>query len=451
MNIVIVGAGKVGETLCRDLSDEGSNIFLIEIDENRIDDMMEIADITGIVGSGANYDILKEAQVEYADIFIAVTDSDELNIIACIMAKKIGAKDTIARVRSPEYAQNMEFVRRDLGISMMINPELESSKKILDTLKFPSANSVDTFMDGEVNIAEFEVLPESPLIGKALKELDNTRDKILVVTVDRDGEVTIPNGDFIFQECDRIYVTGDYVSIHDFIVQNDYHTGNIKSALIIGGSQMSYYLVERLLKKRIHTKLIEINEKRARWFSDEFPKLVVIRDDGTDHDVLQEQRMDTYDAVIACTGIDEENIILSMYAKSQGVEKNVTKVSRDVLYPIAEQMNIDNLITPKKVIADVIVKFVRSQIADSGSQLVNLHRLLDGEVEAIHFKLDKDSNIFNKRLLDIKLKENTLIACIRRDGKIIYPGGNDHLEKDDDILVITKIAKVEEFDDILVL
>ncbi len=449
MKIIVVGAGKVGEVLCKDLASEGYDVVLIEIDKEKLEHIIHMADITGIVGNGAAHDIQIDAGVNEADIFIAVTEHDEINIIASIIAKKLGAKHTIARVRSPEYSTNMAFAQKELGISVMINPERESAKAITDILKFPSSFSVETFLQGKVNIVEFEVEDGSPLINKALMDIDITDEKILICVVQRNGEIYIPDGNFIIQKGDRIHVTGTVKAVNEFILKCNYSTKRIRFVLIIGGGDMAYYLGKELTSKGIRFKIIEIDEERANFLSESFPNAVIIHGNGTDQQLLIEQRIENYDAVVAGTPIDEENIIVSLFADSMGVYKNITKISRNMIKPIAEKLELDTIITPKKIIADNIIRYVRSVLNIMGSKVVNLHRLVNEEIEAVQFHISEDSKAIEIPLKDLKTKPGILFACIKRGDEIIYPGGNDFILKGDHVLVVTKRKYMDEFDNVL--
>ncbi|NMA23798.1 MAG: Trk system potassium transporter TrkA, partial [Spirochaetales bacterium] len=391
MKIVIVGAGKVGEVLCRDLSSEGYDIVLIEINRERLSYIIDIADITGVVGNGAAHDTQIEAGVDSADVFIAVSEHDEINIIASIIAKKLGAKHTIARVRSPEYSTNMTFAQRELGISVMINPEKESAKAITDVLKFPSSFIVETFMQNKVHIVGFDVIEGNPIIDKSLMEINITDEKILICVVERNGEIHIPDGRFVIRLGDKIHVTGTVKAINEFILKCNYSTKRMRNIMIIGGGDMAYYLGKELSSKGIRFKIIEINEERADFLSQSFPNAIIIHGDGTRQELLMEQRIESYDAVVAGTPIDEENIILSLFSASAGVSKNITKISRNLLKPIADKLELDTVITPKKIIADSIIRYVRSVDNIMGSRVVNLHRLVDEEVEAIQFLISEES------------------------------------------------------------
>jgi trk system potassium uptake protein TrkA len=449
MKIVIVGAGKVGEVLCRDLSSEGYDIVLIEINRERLSYIIDIADITGVVGNGAAHDTQIEAGVDSADVFIAVSEHDEINIIASIIAKKLGAKHTIARVRSPEYSTNMTFAQRELGISVMINPEKESAKAITDVLKFPSSFIVETFMQNKVHIVGFDVIEGNPIIDKSLMEINITDEKILICVVERNGEIHIPDGRFVIRLGDKIHVTGTVKAINEFILKCNYSTKRMRNIMIIGGGDMAYYLGKELSSKGIRFKIIEINEERADFLSQSFPNAIIIHGDGTRQELLMEQRIESYDAVVAGTPIDEENIILSLFSASAGVSKNITKISRNLLKPIADKLELDTVITPKKIIADSIIRYVRSVDNIMGSRVVNLHRLVDEEVEAIQFLISEESKAIGIPLKDLKTKPSILFACIKRGDSIIYPGGNDFILKGDQVLVVTKEKYMDEFDKVL--
>lgn len=449
MKIVIVGAGKVGEALCRDLSSEGNDIVLIEQNQKTLEKVMEISDITGIVGNGADVNIQKEAGVDSSKIFLAVTESDELNIIACIIAKRLGAKDTIARVRKPEYSTNVEFMKQNFGISMMINPEQASAMDILNTLKYPCAFNVENFLDNKVNLVELVVEENSPLENLMLKDYRLTKEKILICAVERDGEVTIPTGDFVLKRGDRFFVTGTSRALKEFITKCDYKNGIIKSVFIVGGSRIAFYLTKLLLDKKINVKLFEIDPHVAEVFAESYPEITVINGDGTDQELLLEEGIGNYDAVVSLTGIDEENIIISMFSISQNVPKNITKINRNIMKTIVDKLDLDTIITPKKIIADRIIRFVRSQINTRGSKLENFHRILDNKVEVIHFSITKDSKALNIPLMDLPTISNLLIACIKRKNEIIYPGGRDVIKIGDEVLVVTKEKYLDEFDGII--
>lgn len=447
MYIVVVGGGKVGASICHDLVIDGHDIVLVEKDPEVLDGLLDSMDITGVVGNGATFEVLDEAEVQDCDIFIAVTNSDELNIIASIMANKIGAKKTIARVVDPDYFQNMEFVRKDLRIDLMINPEREAATKISQVLKFPSSYNVESFLDGDVNIVEYILEEDNPLIGKAIKDVK--LDNVLICMVERSDEVFVPNGDFILEEEDQIHVTGDIDGIRSFTDYCKVDQTPISSTLIIGASQLTYYLVDTLKSKGFTIKVIENDYDKALKIADAFPEVQVIHGDGTDHDFLKVEGIKYYDSLVSATPIDEENIILSLFGISIEVRKIIAKIDQDNLELIANNLDIETVINPKNIIADTILRFIRASTIRESSIIENLHRMSRGRVYAIQFYVKAGYDHIGKPLREIRFNESTLIACIKRGKQIIYPKGDDYILEEDEVLVITKNPKIEEMDQIL--
>lgn len=450
MKIVIVGAGVVGESLCSELSEEGNDVILIEKREEVLNRIIDTNDITGLVGNGASYENLFEAGVDKADVFIAVTEADELNIISCIIAQKIGAKYTIARVRNPEYSTNKKFVREGLGISMMINPEEEAAKSIMNKLKFPNATSVDSIFSNRATILELEITKESSLKGIMLKDLDKvTPEKVIIFVVKRGNEVFIPSGNFVLEENDSIYVTGTSDAVMKFYNEMGYKHKNINSAMLIGGGTISHYLTERLLKIKKQVKIIESDREKAEKLSQSYPNAVVIKGDETDQELLVNEGIENYDAVLALTDKDEENIVISMFAESVNKRKVITKMNRTLLLPILEEKGLYSIIVPKKVIADIIIRVVRSKINAKGSKMNTLHRLVDNNIEAVVFEVSPQSKIIGIPLKDLKVISDLLIVCILRDEELIYPGGDDIIQAKDKVMIITLKRTIEDIDDIL--
>lgn len=399
----IVGAGKIGELLCKDLASEGNDITLIEQNAKILDRVLSSSDIMGIMGNGANCDILTEANVKACDVFIAVTQSDEINIISSVMAKKLGAKYSIARVRNPEYFTQMQFMSESLGIDAMLNPEAESAYCIARNLEFPTALNVETFSSNKVNIVELMVEENSYLDG--LKLIDFKKNKnfkgILVCIVKRGKDIYIPTGNFVLQAKDKIYVTGIQSDLSNFYKSLGHVEERIKSVVIVGGGRITYYLTSILLERK-------------------------------------EERFDKYDACVSLTGIDEENIIISMYANKKGIKKNITKINGISLFNVLELVGLQSIVTPKKIVADNIVKIVRS-LASSQKEdnIETLYRIADNNVEAIEFKVPEDSLVSGIPLKDLNIKKNLLIAYIIRENQLIFPGGNDTIEARDRVIIIT--------------
>ena len=449
MKIVIAGAGVVGESLCSELSAEGNDVILIEKVEKILNKIVENYDITGLVGNGASYETLLEAGTDTADIFIAATESDELNIISSIVAKKIGTKFTIARVRNPEYSSNMQFVRKELGISFMINPELEAAKSIANKLMFPFALSVENFFGQRASFISIKVEKDSFLNGMQLKQLEfNPKDKVIICTVRRGENIFIPSGDFTILEGDIVHIAGSKESVHKFYDKIEKSNLKINSALLVGGGTISHYLIGKLLENRINVKVIENNKERAEKLSEAYPKAIVIRGDEADQEFLMQERISNYDATAVLTDSDEENAVITMFVNSITNSKLITKMSRTLLIPMLEKNTRTSAVVPKKVISDMIISVVRSKANMRGSTMSFLYRL-ENQVEFITFEINENSNAIDIPLKDLKIKKGMLIASILRNGKMIFPGGNDVIKCNDSVMVVTTASSIEDFDDIL--
>ena len=449
MKIVIAGAGVVGESLCSELSAEGNDVILIEKEEKILNKIVENYDITGLVGNGASYETLLEAGTDTADIFIAATESDELNIISSIVAKKIGTKFTIARVRNPEYSSNMQFVRKELGISFMINPELEAAKSIANKLMFPFALSVENFFGQRAGFISIKVEKDSFLNGMQLKQLEfNPKDKVIICTVRRGENIFIPSGDFTILEGDIVHIAGSKESVHKFYDKIEKSNLKINSALLVGGGTISHYLIGKLLENRINVKVIENNKERAEKLSEAYPKAIVIRGDEADQEFLMQERISNYDATAVLTDSDEENAVITMFVNSITNSKLITKMSRTLLIPMLEKNTRTSAVVPKKVISDMIISVVRSKANMRGSTMSFLYRI-ENQVEFITFEINENSNAIDIPLKDLKIKKGMLIASILRNGKMIFPGGNDAIKINDSVMVVTTASSIEDFDDIL--
>ena len=449
MKIVIAGAGVVGESLCSELSAEGNDVILIEKEEKILNKIVENYDITGLVGNGASYETLLEAGTDTADIFIAATESDELNIISSIVAKKIGTKFTIARVRNPEYSSNMQFVRKELGISFMINPELEAAKSIANKLMFPFALSVENFFGQRAGFISIKVEKDSFLNGMQLKQLEfNPKDKVIICTVRRGENIFIPSGDFTILEGDIVHIAGSKEAVHKFYDKIEKSNLKIDSALLVGGGTISHYLIGKLLENKIKVKVIENNKERAEKLSESYPKAIVIRGDEADQEFLMQEGINNYDSTVILTDSDEENTVITMFVNSITNSKLITKMNRTLMLSILEKNTRTSTVVPKKVISDMIISVVRSKTNMRGSTMSFLYRL-ESQVEFITFEINKNSRAIDISLKDLKIKKGTLIASILRDGKMIFPGGNDAIKINDSVMVVTTASSIEDFDDIL--
>ena len=449
MKIVIAGAGVVGESLCSELSAEGNDVILIEKVEKILNKIVENYDITGLVGNGASYETLLEAGTDTADIFIAATESDELNIISSIIAKKLGTKFTIARVRNPEYSSNMQFVREGLGISLMINPEQETAKSIANKLMFPVALSVENFFGQRAGFISIRVQKDNFLNGMQLKELEfSSKDKVIICTVRRGEDVFIPSGDFTILEGDIVHIAGSKEAVHKFYDKIEKSNLKIDSALLVGGGTISHYLIGKLLENKIKVKVIENNKERAEKLSESYPKAIVIRGDEADQEFLIQEGINNYDSTVILTDSDEENTVITMFVNSITNSKLITKMNRTLMLSILEKNTRTSAVVPKKVISDMIISVVRSKANMRGSTMSFLYRL-ENQVEFITFEINENSNAIDIPLKDLKIKKGMLIASILRNGKMIFPGGNDVIKCNDSVMVVTTASSIEDFDDIL--
>ena len=449
MKIVIAGAGVVGESLCSELSAEGNDVILIEKEEKILNKIVENYDITGLVGNGASYETLLEAGTDTADIFIAATESDELNIISSIIAKKLGTKFTIARVRNPEYSSNMQFVREGLGISLMINPEQETAKSIANKLMFPVALSVENFFGQRAGFISIRVQKDNFLNGMQLKELEfSSKDKVIICTVRRGEDVFIPSGDFTILEGDIVHIAGSKEAVHKFYDKIEKSNLKIDSALLVGGGTISHYLIGKLLENKIKVKVIENNKERAEKLSESYPKAIVIRGDEADQEFLMQEGINNYDSTVILTDSDEENTVITMFVNSITNSKLITKMNRTLMLSILEKNTRTSTVVPKKVISDMIISVVRSKANMRGSTMTFLYRL-ENQVEFITFEINKNSNAIDIPLKDLKIKKGILIASILRNEKMIFPGGNDVIKSNDSVMIVITASSIEDFDDIL--
>lgn len=449
MNIIIAGGGKVGELLSIELVNEGNTVTLIDQNQKKLEKLVNQNDISGVIGNCVNHDTLTEARAEAADIFISVTSEDEINIISCIVAQKLGAKYTIARVRNPEYASHISFMHDQLGITMMINPEKEAAEDIMRVIKQPEALSIEDFAEGRVNIAEIYIRKNSPLENVKINEFRQKFGNILVTAIMRKGETIIPKGNTVIQQGDEIFVVGSKVDLTKFYDIISHHTKKIQSALIIGGGRISHYVIELLLDSGVKVKVVEEDYDTAKALSEEFPKCIVIEGDGSDQALLIEERIESYDAVISLTGLDEANILMSMFALTLNPEKVITKINNTDLLKIMDNIGLQTIVTPKRLIAYKIIKFVRSLKYSRQSSFENFFRVANNSAEALQFKVGSESKVINTPLIDLKLKENILVAYIVRGSELIFPNGSDMIKPNDEVIIITTTRSFDTIDDIL--
>ncbi|UUX33395.1 Trk system potassium transporter TrkA [Fundicoccus culcitae] len=449
MKIVIAGGGKVGSVLCAELTSQKHDVMLIETNETIFDQLMSRYDLSGVIGNAASYEIQQEVGINKTDIFIAVTDTDEINIIASILAKSLGARYTVARVRNPEYSQHAHEVSESLGIDLMINPEQEAAKTISHMIKFPTVVHAQKFMSSDVELLEVVVKADSPLENVTMADFKDKFGDLLVCAIVRSDQVIVPNANDTLKAGDRIDVLGSQNDIYKFYQQIRTERHRLKSVMIIGGGRLTYYLLNYLREFHLDIKVIEWKEEAAEQLSAAFPEVEVILGDSTEQELLLQEGVGNYDVFVSLLGIDEENIMASLFAQQQGVSKVITKVNREALFSLFKNFGLDTIITPKRLIANSILRFVRSLGNPSVSYLEELYRLSDNQAELIQFKVNNSSKVLNTPLEQLNLKDNTLIAYILRDHKTIIPSGQDRLEVGDHVIIMTNAATMDDIDDIL--
>mgnify|MGYP003290561067 CR=1 FL=1 len=450
MKIVIVGCGKVGQKLVEQLSREEHDITIIDTNTSIVQNLVNEFDVMGVIGSGTDLDTLTEADLKTADLLIAVAGSDELNLMVCLMAKKIGNCQTIARVRKPEYFKSINLIKDDLGLTMVINPEQAAAHEIARILRFPSAIKIDTFAKGRVEILNFAVSEGSILDGLKLMDFSSKiGSSILICGVERGEEAFIPSGNFLIHAGDLISIIAPIGEAGKFFKKIGVRTNRVKDTMIVGGGDTAYYLAKRLLKTGIDVKIIEQSQERCDELFQLLPKATITHGDGTDNKVLVEEGIEKYGAFVSLTNIDEENVLLSLYAKTKTDGKVVTKINRIDYDNVLGDLHLGTTIYPKNITAEYIVRFVRATHNSFGSSIETMHFILDGKAEALEFRIKENSPISNKKLMDLKLKENILIACITRGGKIIIPHGQDSILPGDTVIVVTLKEGFTDISDIL--
>ncbi len=449
MKIVIIGLGTIGEAILKTLSGEEHTITIIDESKEKIDKLIEKYDVQGIVGNGASIDIQKEATVNNADVVIALTKSDELNVFACFVAKKLGVKNTVARVRNPEYRQQIVDMKDDLGISMIVNPERDTATEIVNLISLPEIANVDRFAMGRVLLVEIVVEKDCLLVGETLISIGKKlKTKVLICAVQRNNEVIIPSGNFELKEGDRIHFTSDAKSLRDFLAEIRIVQSPIKNVMIVGGNKTGYYLADELSKKKYNVKLIEKDKQVAEELAESLPKVTVINGNGTQHDVLLEEGLNSMDAFVSVTDVDQENMVVSMFAKNSNVKKTITQIKNEDLLGMLLELGIGNNVSPKDIVANRVISYVRALENTIGSNVLTLYRLVDNRVEALEFLAKREEKFYNVPLRQLKIKSNSLIACIIRGTEVIVPDGNSFIQLGDNVIVVTAHKKFDDLADI---
>lgn len=439
MDIIIVGCGKVGNALA-DILSEKHNVTVVDTNETKINSIVNDCDVKGIVGNCLQTEVLAEADVDKANIFIAVTDSDEVNILSCLIARKMKARHCVARVRSPEFDKQLVFMREELGISMMVNPDYNAANEIAKVLRYPEAINIESFAKGRVDLAEIRISRGSILDGVSLSQLSRRlRLDVLICAVQRGEELVIPNGNFTLQAGDKIHMTASHTNMVKFFksISAAYREKRVKSAVLIGGGRIAYHLAQQLIEMGVKVKIIEIDKQRCLELSDRLNKVDISCADGTDHDILAEERVYDADAVVTLTGIDEENILLSLLAQKNGVDKVVTKVSRMSLIQLSDSLALDSIISPKSITVNQILQYIRARQNSLGNNVTTLYRLVNDRLEAIEFVVRDKKEYVDIPLKKLKLRSGLLIASIVRGNELIIPKGDDCLKVNDSVVVVT--------------
>lgn len=449
MDIVLVGSGKVGESLCTDLIREGHALTLIDKNSEIVFSMSERMDLKAVTGNGSVPEVQKEAGVADCDIFISATPSDEINIVACVVASRLGAKHCVARIRNPEYTRGMDFGWERIGISMMMNSDYEAAREIIEEFDYPTANYVEPFSIEQVKIIKVRIKAGSHLDGVPIYRVRSLIPQILICSLQRGEGLQIPKAQDQLRGGDAVHIIGKKPDLSDFIVMAGHSSPAFRSAFIIGGGITARYLLPALLKRGIAVRLIERDKMQAQALALEFPKAEIIIGDGTDQEFLIEQRLDRYDVSIALTNIDEENLLFSLFAHRLGVRKTVTKVSRINLIGLLDSESLDTIVTPRLSVANGIIRYVRSLNNTLDSEIEDYHRLDNGVIEAVVFLVKKDARVLGIPLRELRVKEKILLGLILRADEVIVPSGDDQVLAGDRVIVISMQENVQTLDDIL--
>lgn len=438
MNIIIAGCGKVGRALAEQLSREKHDITVIDRKPEAIQQITNIADVRGVVGNGASFEIQMDAGIDTADLMIAVTDADEVNLLCCLIAKKAGGCQTIARVRNPVYHHEIHHIKDELGLSMVINPEWAAAMEMARLLRFPSAIDIDTFANGRIELLRFQLEEQNPLCNNKIKDLHMlSRCEVLICIVERGNEVLIPSGEVELKAGDMISVVASPVNASRFFKTIGIETNQVKNTMIIGGGKISFYLAKRLLEMGIQVKIIEKDRDACERLCEILPKAMIINGDGTDRELLAEEGLAKAEGFAALTNMDEENVMLALYAKSMSKAKKITKINRNTFDTIIGSLNIGSLIYPKHITSETILQYVRAMQNSIGSNVETLYRLVDGNAEALEFVIKGKSEVTDIPLQELQLKPHILVCAINRKGKIIIPKGQDCIQEGDSVVIIT--------------
>ena len=451
LKIIIVGCSRVGETLIEELCNEGHDVTIVDTDRDKINEITGIYDIMGVVGNGASFGVQLEAGIKDANLIIAVTESDELNLLCCTVARRVGNCAAIARVRNPEYSIEVEYLREKLGLEMIINPDLEASREMSRILCLPNALEVNAFAHGQAELIKIKVPKGNMLDGITIAELGSQTEDVLITAIERGGHVFIPSGDFRIEAGDILSFVTPRKQVKVFFKTIGFKTNQVKNTLIIGGGSTGYYLAKQLLHVGIGVKIIEKDKKRCEELSILLPKAVIINGDGTDEELLKEEGIEDVESFIPLTGIDEENILLTLYAnQASDVEaKVITKINRITYNSVISKLELGSVIYPRYITTEAIVAYVRAKSASRSNSIETLSHLYEQKVEAIEFRVNEENLVTNVPLMKLDLKDDLLISFINRHGTIIIPDGQDCIKPGDTVMIVTTQKGLVDISDIL--
>ena len=450
LRIIIVGCGKVGRTLVEQLGQEGHDITIVDRDGQKAQALANLYDIMGVQGNGASYGVLKEAGIETADLLIAVTQSDELNLLCCTVGKQVANCAAIARVRTPDYSREVGYLREKLGLAMIINPEMEAAAEAARILYLPTALEIDSFAHGQADLIKFKVPEGNVLDGMNLITLgQRIAPDILICAAERDGKVIIPRGQYIIRAGDILSFAASRAVGKKFLEDIGFKTNRVRNAMLIGGGRAAYYLARQLLSMGIQVKIIEISRERCEELSILLPKAVIINGDGTSEELLREEGIERAEAVVALTGIDEENILLTLFARRVSEAKTITKINRITFQDVINNLDLGSVIYPKYITAEAIIRYVRAMRESMDSNIETLYHMFDHRAEAVEFRVDAPSGVTDIPLKDLRLKDSLLVCAIYREGRVRIPNGQDSIQVGDTIMVVTTHTGFSDIRDIL--
>ena len=449
LNIIIVGCGTVGRTLVEQLSKENHNITIIDSDSERISNITNQFDVLGIVGNGASFKVQREAGIADADLIIAVTDSDELNLLCCTVASRVTECSAIAKVSKPAYSHELDYIKEKLGLAMIINPEYEAAREISRVLCLPTALEVSSFAHGKAELVKIRIPNGNMLDSKTVADIGSVTKDVLICAVERNNTIHIPGGDFELKSGDVISFVSPSKQVGDFLKQIGFKSNKVSDAMIIGGNDAGFYLAKMLTANGIAVKLIEKDKERCEEISASIPKAVVINGIGTDEDLLIEEGISSCEAFVSLTNSDEENILLALNAKQNSTAKLVTKINRISFKQAINTLDLGSVVYPRYITSESIIAYVRAKKASMGSNVETLYHMFDNRAEAVEFKVDKPSKVTNVPIMDLKLKNDLLICFISRRGKIIIPSGQDCILPGDNVMIVTTHSGFNDISNIL--